>query len=75
VQSYENKQLPQARSEIDLRDARAVGRKERGLFETFIYGLLVLSAVVGIWQFAHLRVPTPFANTDPNATTQVETGS
>jgi hypothetical protein len=37
--------------------------KERGLFETFVYGLLVLSAVVGIWQFAHLRTPTPFANT------------
>ena len=49
--------------------------KERGLCETFIYGLLVLSAVVGIWQFAHLRVPTPFANTDPNATTQVQSGS
>lgn len=49
--------------------------KERSLFETFIYGLLVLSAIVGIWQFAHLRMPTPFANTDPNATTQVESGS
>jgi|GEM_PF-2230444 len=49
--------------------------KERGLFETFIYSLLVLSAVVGIWQFAHLRVPTPFANTEPNAPTQVEAGS
>jgi hypothetical protein len=49
--------------------------KERGLFETFIYGLLIVSAVVGIWQFAHLRVPTPFANTDPNATTQVVSGS
>ena len=45
--------------------------KERGLFETFVYGLLVLSAVIGIWQFAHLRVPSPFANTDHNATTQV----
>ena len=33
--------------------------KERGLFETFVYGLLVVSAVVGIWQFAHLRVPSP----------------
>lgn len=44
---------------------------DRGLFETFIYGLLVLSAVVGIWQFAHLRVPAPFVNTDHNATTQV----
>ena len=39
--------------------------KERSLFETFVYGLLVLSAVVGIWQFAHLRVPTPFAANQP----------
>jgi hypothetical protein len=37
--------------------------KERGLFETIVYSLLVLSAVVGIWQFAHLRVPQPFVNT------------
>jgi hypothetical protein len=49
--------------------------KERGLFETFIYGLLVLSAVVGIWQFAHLRIPTPFANTEQNVATQVVSGS
>ena len=49
--------------------------KERSLFETIVYGLLILSAVIGIWQFAHLRVPTPFANTDPNATTQVVSGS
>jgi hypothetical protein len=49
--------------------------KERGLFETFIYSLLVLSAVVGIWQFAHLRIPTPFANTDQNVATQVVSGS
>jgi hypothetical protein len=39
--------------------------KERSLFETFIYGLLVVSAVIGIWQFAHLRVPTPFAAHQP----------
>ena len=39
--------------------------KERSLFETFIYGLLVLSAVVGIWQFAHTRVATPFAANQP----------
>lgn len=39
--------------------------KERSLFETFVYGLLVVSAVIGIWQFAHLRVPTPFAATEP----------
>lgn len=49
--------------------------KERGLFETFVYGLLVLSAVVGIWQFAHLRVPSPFANTDRSETSQVVSGS
>ena len=46
--------------------------KERGLFETIVYTLLVLSAVIGIWQFAHLRVPAPFANT---AATQVVSGS
>ena len=46
--------------------------KERGLFETIVYGLLILSAVVGIWQFAHLRVPEPFANT---AATQIVSGS
>ena len=49
--------------------------KERGLFETFVYGLLIASAIVGIWQFAHLRVPSPFANTDRNPTTQVVSGS
>jgi hypothetical protein len=38
--------------------------KERGLFETIVYSLLVLSAVIGIWQFAHLRIPSPFANTE-----------
>jgi hypothetical protein len=46
--------------------------KERGLFETIVYSLLVLSAVVGIWQFAHLRVPEPFANTPA---TQAVSGS
>ena len=44
--------------------------KERGLFETLVYSLLVIGAVVGIWQFAHLRVPSPFAN-NAAATTQV----
>ena len=39
--------------------------KERGLFETIVYSLLVVSAVIGIWQFAHLRVPTPFAASQP----------
>ena len=44
--------------------------KERGLFETLIYGLLVVSAVVGIWQFAHIRVASPFAATEPTAVTE-----
>ena len=49
--------------------------KERGLFETFVYGLLVLSAVIGIWQFAHLRIPSPFANTEHSTSTALVTGS
>jgi hypothetical protein len=42
--------------------------KERGLFETLVYSLLVASAVIGIWQFAHLRVPSPFVNNTTAAT-------
>jgi hypothetical protein len=42
--------------------------KERGLFETIVYSLLIVSAVIGIWQFAHLRVPSPFANSATAAT-------
>ena len=49
--------------------------KERGLFETVVYSLLVLSAVIGIWQFAHLRIPSPFANTQPQTATQLVSGS
>ena len=45
--------------------------KERGLFETIVYSLLVLSAVIGIWQFAHLRVPSPFANTERTPAAEV----
>jgi hypothetical protein len=41
---------------------------DRSLLETFVYGMLVLSAVIGIWQFAHLRVPSPFADTRSLAT-------
>jgi len=40
----------------------------RSLFETFVYGMLVLSAVIGIWQFAHMRVASPFADTRTLAT-------
>jgi len=49
--------------------------KERGLFEMVVYSLLVLSAVIGIWQFAHLRIPSPFANTEQTPATQVVSGS
>ena len=38
--------------------------KEHGLFETFIYGMLIVSAVIGIWQFAHLKVASPFVSTE-----------
>jgi len=48
--------------------------KERSLFETVVYSMLVLSAVIGIWQFAHLRIPSPFANTQP-AATEIVSGS
>ncbi|HZE13767.1 MAG TPA: hypothetical protein VE086_08420 [Chthoniobacterales bacterium] len=41
---------------------------DRSLLETFVYGMLVLSAVIGIWQFAHLRFPSPFADTRTLAT-------
>jgi hypothetical protein len=49
--------------------------KERGLFETIVYSLLVLSAVVGIWQFAHLRIPSPFANTERTPAAEIVSGS
>ena len=44
---------------------------DRGLFETFVYGMLMLSAVIGIWQFAHIRVPAPFASTDRTLATEI----
>ena len=44
---------------------------DRGILETFVYGMLVLSAVIGIWQFAHLRVPSPFANNPRTLATEV----
>lgn len=41
--------------------------KERGIFETLIYGMLIVSAVIGIWQFAHLKVASPFASAEGTA--------
>ena len=55
-----NQSLNQARKSTYALLVRSE-EKERGLFETIVYTLLVLSAVIGIWQFAHLRVPSPFA--------------
>jgi multidrug resistance efflux pump len=36
--------------------------KERNLFETLVYGVIVLSAVVAIWQVAHQPVKVPFTD-------------
>jgi hypothetical protein len=44
---------------------------DRGIFETFVYGMLLLSVVIGIWQFAHLRVPSVFAGNDRTAATEI----
>jgi hypothetical protein len=34
--------------------------KNRTLLETVVYAILILSAVVSIWQFAHQSVAFPF---------------
>ena len=36
--------------------------KERNLFETLVYSVIVMSAVVAIWQVAHQPVRVPFAD-------------
>ena len=36
--------------------------KERNLFETLVYGVIVLSAVAAIWQVAHQPVKVPFTD-------------
>jgi multidrug resistance efflux pump len=36
--------------------------KERNVFETLVYGVIVLSAVVAIWQVAHQPVKVPFTD-------------
>ena len=35
---------------------------DRNLFETLVYGVIVLSAVVAIWQVAHQPVKVPFTD-------------
>ena len=65
-----NQSLNQARKSTYALLVRSE-EKERGLFETIVYTLLVLSAVIGIWQFAHLRVASPFAASRTLATEAV----
>lgn len=65
-----NKSLTSARKSTYAMLVRSE-EKERGLFETIVYSLLVISAVIGIWQFAHLRVPSPFAKNAPATSAQV----
>jgi multidrug resistance efflux pump len=36
--------------------------KQRNVFETLVYGVIVLSAVVAIWQVAHQPVKVPFTD-------------
>jgi hypothetical protein len=36
--------------------------KERNLFETLVYGVIVMSAVIAIWQVAHQPLRMPFAD-------------
>jgi len=36
--------------------------KERNVFETLVYGVIVLSAVVAIWQVAHQPIKVPFTD-------------
>ena len=44
--------------------------KERNLFETLVYGVIVLSAVVAIWQVAHQPVKVPFTDQAHASVTQ-----
>ncbi len=44
--------------------------KERNLFETFVYGVIVLSAVIAIWQVAHQPVKVPFTDRAHASVTQ-----
>jgi cytoskeletal protein RodZ len=41
--------------------------KERSLFETIVYSLLILSAVAVIWQFAHQPINPPPRTTPQTA--------
>jgi len=44
--------------------------KERNLFETLVYGVIVISAVVAIWQVAHQPVKVPFTDQARASVTQ-----
>ena len=50
--------------------------KERSLFETIVYSLLILSAVAAIWQFAHQPInPPPATMPQTVSATQVSVGA
>ena len=46
--------------------------KERNLFETLVYGLIILSAVGAIWQFAYQPVTLPSERTHTVSVAQTE---
>lgn len=43
---------------------------DRSFFETLVYGVIVLSAVVAIWQVAHQPVKVPFSDQARSSATQ-----
>lgn len=45
--------------------------KDRSLFETIVYSLLILSAVAAIWQFAHQPINLSTSRTVSPAQTSV----
>lgn len=44
--------------------------KERNVLETLVYGVIVLSSVVAIWQVAHQPVKVPFSDQTHASITQ-----
>ena len=49
--------------------------KERNLFETLVYGVIVLSAVAAIWQVAHQPVKVPFTDKQTASVAQAAVAS
>jgi hypothetical protein len=57
---YEDNSNKRRNPRIDLRFARAIGRR-KALLEIIAYGLFILSVVAAIWQFASQPVNLPLA--------------